>query len=76
MFELSGAGRAQQSERDDAHGFLRIIGAVHNAHGSGAENLCHPKEAVHPLRAPIVKGEIKHGHDDETEDDAGDTCTE
>jgi hypothetical protein len=39
-----------QRQRDDAHGLLRIVGTVREAHGAGAEDLCLAEEAIDPAR--------------------------
>ena len=50
-----GLGGDHQRERDDAHGFLRVVGAVGKAHVAGAEQLQFAKGAVDGDGPPVAQ---------------------
>ena len=61
---------ADQSQRDDAHGFLRIVAAVRVGHQSGGSDLQFGKPFVHGFLGSRAKQPVQEFHDKKTDHEA------
>ena len=55
---------------DDAHGLLRIVGAVHQAEGGRRHQLHLAEEAVDPARRLAAEHPLAHHHQQEADEHA------
>ena len=62
--KIARIGPGKKCERDDAHRFLRIVGAVAVAHEPGADELGFAEDLAHEERAHLAKqsGQQEHEH--------------
>src|SRR5207248_6545739 len=71
MIEAARLRPGKKREGDDAHCFLRVIGAVRMRHPSRAKNLQLAKNGLDCRRRKTMKDEKKREHHQSTEEETG-----
>jgi len=70
IIKFSAGGSGGECEGDDAHGFLGIVGAVHESHGTGTEQLCASEDESDGAWAPVLQQEVQQSHDGKSQQEA------